>query len=523
MVRLGICMTAGVVSLFIAATIIISPAQSFDTIATFDGSNGAFPQGVTLVQGPNGSLYGATSEGGTGCNYLGLECGTIFETTTDGQLKTVYSFSGSDGEYPISGLVLGTDGNFYGVTSEGGAKSCALSDYGCGTIFKITPNGALTTLYNFCSQAGCADGGQPLALLQASDGAFYGATYLGGANCLDQFGSPCGTVFKFSAAGGLTTLYSFCKENGCTDGAGPAGLVQGRDGNFYGATSSYGATGFSQGTVFKITSDGALSTLYSFCSQAGCPDGEKPAAGLIQASGGEFYGTTSGGGSNAGTGHGGGTIFSITTLGKLTTLYNFCSRQVIGPQLNHGEVRCIDGSFPTNVLLQGSDGNLYGTTSTGGGNGCGGVVGCGTIFKVTPQGALTTLLSFDGGANGISPQNGLVQATSGSFYGLTVIGGDSTCGVLDSSCGTTFSLNAGLGPFVAFIRGYGKVGQTVGILGQGFTGTTEVSFNGTPAKFTVVSGTFIEATVPAGASSGYVKVATPDGTLKSNVAFRVIQ
>jgi hypothetical protein len=94
---------------------------------------------------------------------------------------------------------------------------------------------------------------------------------------------------------------------------------------------------------------------------------------------------------------------------------------------------------------------------------------------------------------------------------------------LDSSCGTTFSLNAGLGPFVAFIRGYGKVGQTVGILGQGFTGTAEVSFDGTPAKFTVVSGAFIEATVPAGASSGYVKVATPDGTLKSNVAFRVIQ
>jgi len=311
--------------------------------------------------------------------------------------------AGADGEYPATGLVLGTDGNFYGVTSQGGADRCALSDYGCGTIFKITPNGALTTLYSFCSQMGCADGGQPLSLLRARDGDFYGTTYLGGANCVDQFGSPCGTVFKFSLAGGLTTLYSFCKNNGCTDGAGPAGLVQGSDGSLYGTTSSVGADG--GGTVFKVTSNGALATLYNFCAKAGCTDGALPAAGLIQSSDGKFYGTTSGGGANVGTGHGGGTIFSITTLGQLTTLYSFCSRQVIGPQLNHGDVRCIDGFSPENVLLQGSDGNFYGTTSSGGGNGCGGVAGCGTVFKITSDGTLTTLLSFDGGANGISPQH----------------------------------------------------------------------------------------------------------------------
>ena len=117
----------------------------------------------------------------------------------------------------------------------------------------------------------------------------------------------------------------------------------------------------------------------------------------------------------------------------------------------------------------------------------------------------------------------LVQGTVGNFYGTTGnggVGGDSCS--LPYGCGTVFGLHVGLAPFVAFVRDSGKVGQTGGILGQGFTGTTSVSLNGTPASFTVVSDTFIRATVPAGATSGYVTVTTPSGTLTSNVPFYVI-
>jgi uncharacterized repeat protein (TIGR03803 family) len=185
-------------------------------------------------------------------------------------------------------------------------------------------------------------------------------------------------------------------------------------------------------------------------------------------------------------------------------------------------VRCIDGSFPENVLLEGSDGNLYGTTSAGGGSGCGGVAGCGTIFRVTPEGEFATLLSFDGGANGISPQNGLAQATNGNFYGLTVTGGDSTCGVLNSSCGTTYSLDLGLAPFVSLLRNSARAGDSVEIVGEGLTESNRISFNGRSASFTVVSDSLIKAVVPAGARTGFVTVSTPLRKLKSRIPFKVI-
>jgi uncharacterized repeat protein (TIGR03803 family) len=168
-------------------------------------------------------------------------------------------------------------------------------------------------------------------------------------------------------------------------------------------------------------------------------------------------------------------------------------------------------------LVLATDGNLYGTTS---GSENGRKHSDGTIFRITEQGVLTTLHVFDG-TDGSNPE-GLFQATSGMFYGSTVSAGDLHCHLLNG-CGTIFSLDVGLSPFVAFVRPYGKVGQTGGILGQGFTGTTSVSLNGTPANFTVVSDTFIKATVPLGATTGYVTVMTPSGMLTSNVPFRVLQ
>jgi uncharacterized repeat protein (TIGR03803 family) len=172
--------------------------------------------------------------------------------------------------------------------------------------------------------------------------------------------------------------------------------------------------------------------------------------------------------------------------------------------------------------VQATDGNFYGTTS-GGGAACYSDTGCGTVFQITPAGKLTTLYSFCTSgyplcADGISP-DGLAQATNGNFYGTTPQGGASTaCG---DGCGTIFSLATGLGPFVSFVRSSGKVGANVEILGQGFRGTTGVSFNGTAANFVVHSHTYLTATVPQGATTGVVNVTTPDGTRQSNLVFRV--
>lgn len=294
-----------------------------------------------------------------------------------------------------------------------------------------------------------------------------------------------------SPSGVVTTIYTFCsrqqKGGNCLDGAFPANLILGVDGYFYG-TTEYGGT-FKYGTIFQVTPSGQFSTIYNFCSQTNCMDGGGPTS-LFQGTDGNLYGTTASGGAS-----GGGTVFTQTPKGTLTTLYSFCFTN-----------DCAEGSEPE-FLMEASDGNLYGTTYVGGAN------SEGTIFQLTLSGNLTTLHPF-AGADGAQPV-GIIQDTDGNFYGTTENGGS-------SDDGTLFRLSTGLGPFVKFVRGYGKVGQSGGILGQGFTGTTGVFLNGTPANFTVVSDTYIQATVPLGGTSGYVTVNTPSGTLNSNVPFQVI-
>jgi uncharacterized repeat protein (TIGR03803 family) len=312
-------------------------------------------------------------------------------------------------------------------------------------VFKVTPTGTLTTLYSFCSETGttsygaatCLDGDKPEgSLIQADDGNFYGTASDGGVN-------GAGTVFKITPSGALTTLYSFCSQterNGsgaftCLDGGEPfAGLIQGTDGNFYGTTFGGGTNGL--GTLFQITPAGALTIVYSFCSQTRttsygapiCLDGAGLESGLIQASDGNFYGTTSGGGAtsdseDAGDG-GAGTVFKITPTGALTTLYSFCS-------LKDSSGQCVDGEYPQGVLIQANDGNFYGTTSGGGASDVLENV-AGTVFRITPAGALTTLYSFcselspgESGFcfNGDAPQGGVIQAGGGNFYGTAESGG----------------------------------------------------------------------------------------------------
>jgi uncharacterized repeat protein (TIGR03803 family) len=332
---------------------------------------------AALVQGTDGNLYGTTGYGGVSGK------GTVFQITLAGALTTLISFNGTNGNHPAAALVQGSDGNFYGTTANGGTNG------NNGTVFQITPAGVLTTLASFNG----TNGSYPAAgLAQGSDGNFYGTTSAGGANNL-------GTVFEFTPAGVLTSLVSFNN----TDGAAPlAAVVQGSDGNFYGTTASGGAN--QDGTVFKMTPAGVLTSLVSF----NFADGFAP-TGLVQGSDGNFYGTAEYGGNlSLNGGYGFGTVFRMTPSGALTTLASFNG---------------INGSFPCAGLVQGSDGNFYGTTAGGGAG------GGGTVFKMTSAGTLTRLVSFNG-PDGNGPQAPLVQGSDGNFYGTTTYGGASGLGTV---------------------------------------------------------------------------------------------
>jgi uncharacterized repeat protein (TIGR03803 family) len=476
---------ACVVFLF-CAVVTSADAQTFTTLAAFDWTDGSLPRDGFLAQGVGGNLYGTTL-GGVSTPYC-QGCGSAFEITTGGSLTTGYAFCSqpncSDGSAPFSNMVQASDGDLYGTTTEGGAN-------GKGTVFRLTASGAPTTIYSFCSQANCADGYSPDAeLVEAADGTFYGTTYSGGAN--QECSGGCGTIFRVTPEGTLTTVYSFCSLPGCADGNSPfAGVIQGRDGNLYGTTYYTGEN--AGGTVFKVTPGGVLTILSSSC-QGECGSGYWS---LIQAANGDFYGTTLLGGTDLGW----GTVFKTTSAGGLTTLHNF---------------EDIDGGSPAG-LVQATDGNLYGTTIGGGNLKCGEGGGCGTIFKMTASGTLTTLHKFDG-IDGDYPYAVPMQATDGNLYGTTSSGLEQS----GTQYGTVFSLSTGLAPFVQTLPTSRRIGGHVSILGNNLTDSTSVSFNGTPAEFTVASDTEITTTVPAGATTGFVTVTTPSGVLTSNKPFQVI-
>ncbi|MGC2477677.1 MAG: choice-of-anchor tandem repeat GloVer-containing protein [Candidatus Sulfotelmatobacter sp.] len=485
------------VCLLCAATAISSQAQiTFTTLVTFNQTNGEEPDNLALIQGVDGNFYGTTYYGGDVCGFSG--CGTIFKVTTSGTLTTLYQFCAQtgcpDGSRPLGTLVLATNGDFYGVTNENGGISCS---GGCGTIFKMTPEGTLSTLHTFCVLAKCPDGNAPAGgLVQATNGNFYGTTRFG--NKLNN----TGTVFEITPAGKLTTLYSFCSVRPqCADGSQPQGtLIQASDGNVYGETEKGGT--FNYGTIFKITPKGQLTTLYSFKAT----DGDDPSGGLIQAADGNFYGVTAAGGSGyyciSNSGDGCGTVFEITPAGTLTTLHDFCTDT------------CTDGAFPYGPLVQATDGNLYGETF----GYSSGPADVGTIFAISTVGTLSTVFTFGPRGDGYGPTGGLLEATNGTFYGTTSAGD-----------GTVFSLSTGLGPFVKVEPTSAKEGATIGIFGQGFSSSSIVRFGGVRAKDAKVSGTglsfagatFITAKVPAGALTGSVTVTTDGTTLTSNQPFLV--
>ncbi len=395
------------VPLFCVATVIVSPAQTLTVLAAFNGFNGGLPT-ATVVQGTDGNFYGTTNWGEGSSNGHG----NVFSVTPSGDLTIVYSFCSlpncADGAFPAAGLVQGSDENFYGTTTEGGALNA-------GTLFKVTPSGTFTTLHSFCSFQNCADGGSPYGtLVQGSDGDFYGTTNTGGIN-------EGGTIFKITPGGTLTTIYSFCSLAGCADGAATySGLVQGEDGNFYGTTYGGGYRSL-YGTVFKVTSTGTLTTLYEFCTQPNCADGDFPLAALVQGTDGNFYGTTSEGGNQNCGGYGCGTVFKITPSGTLTTIYDLCS-----------QANCADGANPW-ALVQATDGSFYGTTRTGGAQ------NDGVVFQVASGGDLMSAYSVcsQDDCVGGQPMAGVIQGTDGNFYGTIYSGGS-------GGYGSVFRLSVGI-------------------------------------------------------------------------------
>lgn len=453
---------------FVSLVATLSHGQTFTTLANFESSNGSNPTDV-LLQGTDGLLYGATANGGA------FGFGTAFTVTTGGVLSTLHSFDSTDGANPSGRLIQATDGLYYGPTANGGT-------YDDGTVFSITPTGAQTTLHSFCPQAAtfCSDGSHPSPLVEAANRNFYGTAFYGGA-------SGYGTVFTMTSNGNVTTLHSFNSN----DGAYPTGgLFQATGGTLYGTATNAGAFGL--GTIFTITPQGSFRTLHNFHGT----DGFLPNSPLTEANNGRFYGTT-----YDGPDPGIGSSYKITQKGKFTTLHVFCLSI------------CSDGGLPYGGLVQGTDGNLYGTNFGGGSD------ELGTIFMMTLSGTVTVLHTFAPGEG--SPAGSLMQDTDGNFYGMTVDGGDLTCSPPDG-CGTVYRLSVGLAPFVKTLPISATVGTEVFVLGTDLTGATGVKFSGISSSFTVESSTEITATVPTGATTGFLTVETPSGTLTSNKKFRVL-
>jgi uncharacterized repeat protein (TIGR03803 family) len=426
-----------------------APTSIFTTLAKFGYGNGQIPN-APLVQGTDGNFYGTTYRGGTDRR------GVVFSLTSGGVTTNLFNFGSCDcgeGTLPAAGLILGADGNFYGDTSEGGDGVYANLNHG-GVVFTIGPLTPYSTVYDFCSQLGCKDGDNPYlpltlgsdgnlygvtfsgglhrvgnvfvltpagvenslysfsdadggfgGLVQATDGYLYGGQYDGnyGPNCTTAYG--CGSIFRISHHGDFSTIYTFCSQPNCTDGAEGGYMIQAADGNLYGiANIVYGTPG----SIFKLTTSGEFTTLYTFCSLPNCADGRIPSR-LIQGTDGNFYGATSEGGSGAPcyqSTYACGTLFELTSSGILTTLYNFCP---------DGGLTCTDGMNP-GALVQGTDGNFYGVTSGPF------PYGPGTAFKLsTGLAPFVQTVTSNGavGASVIILGNNLTGATSVTFNGTS--------------------------------------------------------------------------------------------------------
>jgi uncharacterized repeat protein (TIGR03803 family) len=304
--------------------------------------------GVSVLDS-EGNLYGTAGFGGAN------NVGAVYKLTASGKETVLHSFCSlkncADGSAPSGGVIIDSEGNLYGTTLYGGASSNGSGvTSGAGVLYKLAPSGQETVLYNFCSLANCADGALPSGrLLMDSEGNLYGTTVNGGIS------SDAGVVYRVNTSGSETVLCSFGSAS-CPDGTNPnGGVISDSEGNLYGTTGSGGA--HDKGVVFELSASGEETVLYNFCSLTNCADGEKP-GGVVRDSEGNLYGSASDGPK---TNPGNGLVYKLSTSGTETVLCSF------------GSASCPDGAGPSGVILD-SEGNLYGTTSDGGG----------IVFKLEP-------------------------------------------------------------------------------------------------------------------------------------------
>lgn len=425
-------------------------------------AEGANPNNPTLLaQGLDGSLYGTLQ------SQL-FHFGSVFSCAPDGTVVDLYDFLGKpDGNTPQSGLTLGWDGNFYGTTERGGA-----SDFG--TVFKYR-DGVTTVLYSFTNGA---DGAYPwVPPIQHPDGNLYGMTYNG---------TNPGRAYKLNPTTGAYTVIAVVPYQTTSP------LILGTDGNLYGTTPAGGA--FGVGTVFQLTTKGKLKIIHSF---SGTNEGMRPAGPVMQGADGKLYGTTPWGGANSN-----GTVYVMSTSGGgYKTLHDF---------------QILEGKNSSSGLVQGSDGFLYGAAQTGGAN------GLGTLFKVDTKGKnFQKLWDFTNsipGASGDTPMSTPTLHTNGIIYGTTEHGGTQM-----SPYGVLYSYNAGLKPFASLVvitSGYAN--NAVGIIGQGFSTATGVSFGNGPGQMIPINDTAAIVVPLTGAMTGPIKVHEPSGDLVTPQTFKVL-
>jgi len=415
-----------------------------------------------------------------------------------------------NGQTPDS-LILGSDGNFYGLTFARGGSSRNNE----GTVFEISRGGQLRVIYTFAPDKSgqYPNGGFPTSLVEGNDGFLYGTAY-GGA-----FG--VGEIFRLSKAGAIQLLHSFCSPSDCSDGANPGHLFLAADGNLYGDTLS--------GTLFRITPTGTFTVLYTLSISRK----EGPSSlGMIQATDGNFYGTVIGG-TTVFT-----TVFRLTPAGAFTILHTFHYPSFAGtaPVLgSDGKLHAAGsgGTFSINLngsgfqvfpladgsiqpFMQASDGNLWAGMFSSDTN------PNGAILKISPRGVLLATVPFDG-ANGSGPDASLIQDASGTLLGVTNGGGSVSSGSVPS--GVVFKLDAGLAapkPWLVLLNPFaGKPGSQFVIYGDHLVGTKEVALNGMSVPFKVLTVHTILATVPAGATTGPVAVTNAGGTSTTRRSFQV--
>ncbi len=449
-------------------------AQTPTVLYRFAGFNGdgCVPRG-NIVQGRDGNMYGGSS---TICGGPGSAA--IYKISPAGAESLLYIFPFNWTNCGGAGLTLGNDGNLYGACESGNPAT------GMGSIFQLTPAGVFTDLYDFTGANG--DSFPVYPPIQGVDGNFYGVS--------GNEAQVCGNVYKLTPAGVYTNLHAFTGSD-CHS----SNLVQASDGNLYGTLANCTLPN-SVGCVYRISTAGVYKEIHGFAVTTG----NVPCTGLIQGKDGKLYGATQQGAAN-----GNGNIYKMTTAGVPTDIHDFN---------NATDASCVNNVGPPVNLLQVADGSFYGVNPAYGPN------GTGSIYKLTSAGVFTAFLFPNPTVDGDLPSSTLIQNTNGLVYGTTPSGGGNSCAAGGACFGTFFSVATGDAPFVNLepTQKTGFVGASVGMFGQGFSSASVVKFGGVAATSATLSGTsYLTAVVPAGAHTGAVTVTTGATTLTSPQTYKV--